>query len=149
MRSSPRREHNLFVIQKHAATRLHYEFRLQREGVLKSWAVPKGFPIRRGDRRLAIEVEDHPIEYANFEGTIPAGSYGAGTVMVWDIGTYEVKGEEPIEAWRAGKLHLTLKGSKIKSDWTLVRMGPRGQEKPQWLLLKSGGDIPEFSATAE
>src|SRR5438094_9382778 len=96
--TSPRHQHEpLFVVQKHAATRLHYDFRLQMEGVLKSWAVPKGFPTRRGDRRLAIEVEDHPIEYANFEGTIPKGSYGGGTVMVWDTGTYQVKGQEPLE----------------------------------------------------
>jgi len=142
-------EQNLFVVQKHAATRLHYDFRLQMEGVLKSWAVPKGFPTRRGDRRLAIEVEDHPIGYADFEGTIPSVSYGAGTVMVWDTGTYEVKGEAPGDAWRSGKLSLILRGSKLKGDWTLVRMGPRDQAKPQWLLLKSGSDIPAFSSSLE
>ncbi len=139
----------LFVVQKHAASRLHYDFRLEMEGVLKSWAVPKGFPTSKGDRRLAMEVEDHPIDYADFEGTIPEGNYGAGTVMVWDTGTYEVSGGNPSQALRAGKLHLWLKGKKLKGEWTLVRMRHADSDKPQWLLLKTGDSIPPFSSRAE
>src|SRR5579862_7349138 len=139
-----------FVVQKHDATRLHYDFRLEMEGVLKSWAVPKGFPATRGDRRLAVQVEDHPIDYAQFEGTIPEGNYGAGTVMVWDIGSYEVSGGDPAKALESGKLHLTLHGKKLKGEWTLVRMRPRERDdKPQWLLLKSGSDLPGISARAD
>lgn len=139
-----------FVVQKHDATRLHYDFRLEMDGVLKSWAVPKGFPATRGDRRLAVQVEDHPIDYAQFEGTIPEGNYGAGTVMVWDLGSYEVSGDDPSQALEAGKLHLTLHGKKLKGEWTLVRMRPRERDdKPQWLLLKSGSDLPGISARAD
>jgi bifunctional non-homologous end joining protein LigD len=139
-----------FVVQKHDATRLHYDFRLEMDGVLKSWAVPKGFPTTHGDRRLAVQVEDHPIGYAQFEGTIPEGNYGAGSVMVWDTGSYEVSGGDPLKALENGKLHLTLRGKKLKGEWTLVRMRPRdGDDKPQWLLLKSGDDLPAISTRAE
>src|SRR5947207_5835246 len=112
----------IFVVQKHAATRLHYDFRLEMEGVLKSWAVPKGFPTRKGDKRLAVEVEDHPLDYGNFEGTIPEGNYGAGTVMLWDTGTYSVSGDDPLSALNEGKLRLQVRGKKLKGEWTLVRM---------------------------
>lgn len=139
----------LFVVQKHAASHLHYDFRLEMDGVLKSWAVPKGFPTRKGDRRLAVQVEDHPIEYANFEGTIPPGNYGAGTVMVWDKGAYEVRDDEPLHALESGKIHLALKGIKLKGDWTLVRMRSRSSGKPQWLLIKSGEDLKPISSRAE
>ncbi|HEV2207907.1 MAG TPA: non-homologous end-joining DNA ligase [Verrucomicrobiae bacterium] len=148
-RRGPSRPTGLFVVQKHDATRLHYDFRLEMDGVLKSWAVPKGFPMKRGDRRLAIQVEDHPFEYRDFEGTIPEGNYGAGTVMVWDSGTYEVSGGEPARALEAGKLHLILRGHKLKGEWTLVQMRSRGEDKPQWLLLKSGADLPPLPRTQE
>ena len=125
-----------FVIQKHDASRLHYDFRLQMDGVLKSWAVPKGLPWKQGEKHLAVEVEDHPLEYENFEGVIPQGNYGGGTVMVWDRGTYYVYGEQPLQSLRDGKLHLVLEGKKAKGEWALIRI--RGnEEKNQWLILKA------------
>jgi bifunctional non-homologous end joining protein LigD len=129
-----------FVIQKHAARRLHYDFRLEMEGVLKSWALPKGLPWKRGEKHLAVEVEDHPIEYEDFEGIIPEGQYGGGTVMVWDRGNYRVYGEQPVKSLREGKLHLVLEGDKAKGEWTLVRIRGRDDEKNQWLILKTGDD---------
>ncbi len=140
---------NFFIIQKHAASRLHYDFRLAIDGVLKSWAVPKGLPTRKGDKRLAVQVEDHPMDYANFEGTIAPGNYGAGTVMVWDRGEFEMLGGEPNEALKSGKLHLLLKGKKLNGEWTLIRLRPRGQEKENWLILKTGGDVPDISPKAD
>ena len=138
-----------FVIQKHDARRLHYDFRLQMEGVLKSWAVPKGLPWRKGEKHLAVEVEDHPIEYETFEGVIPEGNYGAGTVMVWDRGKYHVYGEEPAKSLREGKLHLVLDGKKAKGEWTLVRIRGRDGEKKQWLILKTGADAKPISKKLE
>ena len=130
-----------FVIQKHDASRLHYDFRLEMDGVLKSWAVPKGVPMERGEKRLAMEVEDHPIEYGTFEGTIPEGNYGAGTVMLWDFGTYDVVEPDPLRALAKGKLQLILHGKKLKGEWHLVRMrGRDDDEKRAWLLIKSGED---------
>jgi bifunctional non-homologous end joining protein LigD len=129
-----------FVIQKHDARRLHYDFRLQMDGVLKSWAVPKGLPWAQGEKHLAVEVEDHPVEYATFEGVIPEGQYGGGTVMVWDRGDYHVYGEDPVKSWREGKLHLVLDGEKAKGEWTLVRIRGRESDKNQWLLLKTGAN---------
>jgi bifunctional non-homologous end joining protein LigD len=128
-----------FVIQKHDARRLHYDLRLQMEGVLKSWALPKGLPWKQGEKHLAVEVEDHPIEYETFEGVIPEGNYGAGTVMVWDRGAYYVYGEQPLKSLRDGKLHLVLAGKKAPGEWTLVRIRGRDGEKNQWLILKTGG----------
>jgi len=134
-----------FVIQKHDARRLHYDFRLQMEGVLKSWALPKGMPWKQGEKHLAVEVEDHPIEYETFEGVIPEGNYGGGTVMVWDRGNYYVYGEQPAKSLREGKLHLVLDGKKAKGEWTLVRIRGREGEKNQWLILKTGADAKPIS----
>ncbi len=138
-----------FVIQKHDARRLHYDFRLRMEGVLKSWAVPKGLPWKRGEKHLAVEVEDHPIEYEDFEGVIPEGNYGGGTVMVWDRGTYYVYGEQPAKSFQEGKLHLVLDGKKARGEWTLVRIRGRDNEKRQWLILKTGADAKPISKKLE
>ncbi|MFT4111883.1 DNA ligase D [Silvibacterium sp.] len=126
-----------FVIQKHAATRLHYDFRLGWRGVLKSWAVAKGPSYYPGDKRLAVQVEDHPIEYGGFEGTIPKGQYGGGTVMLWDHGTWTPHGDAD-EGLRTGRLKFELHGEKLKGNWTLVRMGGKAAQeaKPNWLLIK-------------
>ncbi len=138
-----------FVIQKHDARRLHYDFRLQMEGVLKSWALPKGLPWHQGEKHLAVEVEDHPIEYETFEGIIPEGQYGGGTVMVWDRGAYCVYGEQPLKSLREGKLHLVLAGKKAQGEWTLVRIRGRDGEKNQWLILKTGGSAKPPSKKLE
>src|SRR5438876_6816629 len=138
-----------FVIQKHDASRLHYDFRLEMDGVLKSWAVPKGLPWAQGEKHLAVEVEDHPLEYATFEGIIPEGEYGGGTVMVWDRGNYYVYGEQPVKSLREGKLHLVLEGEKAKGEWTLVRIRGRDDEKNQWLMLKTGASAKPLSKKKE
>jgi bifunctional non-homologous end joining protein LigD len=137
-----------FVIQKHAATRLHYDFRLGWNGVLKSWAVAKGPSYVVADKRLAVQVEDHPMEYGGFEGTIPKGQYGGGTVMLWDTGTWEPVGDAD-EGFRTGRLKFILHGHKLKGHWTLVRMGGKAaqESKPNWLLIKEH-DENERSADA-
>ena len=120
------------MVQKHRASALHYDFRLEAGGVLVSWAVPKGPSLDPKDKRLAMAVEDHPLGYARFEGIIPEGEYGGGTVMVWDIGTYRVEeGESFDEALRKGRIVFTLNGKKLKGGWALVRTGAR-----KWLLMK-------------
>lgn len=126
-----------FVIQKHDATRLHYDLRLEMEGVYRSWAVPKGLPAKPGEKVLAVEVEDHPLDYGTFEGTIPSGNYGAGTVMLWDRGHYSVEGASPEAAYRSGKIHFTLAGEKCHGAWTLVRMRRSRDDKPNWLVIKN------------
>lgn len=135
----------LFVIQKHDASRLHYDFRLEVDGTLKSWAVPKGVPFARGDKRLAVHVEDHPLAYANFEGVIPKGQYGGGTVMVWDTGTWENLGGDAARDLASGKLHFALRGKKLAGEWTLVRTRGGSEEKENWLLIKSGDSIRPLS----
>ncbi|HYC38404.1 MAG TPA: DNA ligase D [Usitatibacter sp.] len=125
-----------FVIQKHAATRLHYDFRLELDGVLKSWAVPKGPSFDPRVRRMAVHTEDHPMSYAGFEGVIPKGQYGAGTVIVWDRGSWEPVGD-PREGYRKGKLKFDLHGEKVRGRWNLVKMRGRPDERQEtWLLIK-------------
>src|SRR5579872_5277150 len=127
---------NRFVVQKHEATRLHYDFRLEMEGVLKSWAVPKGPTLDPTPRRLAAMVEDHPLEYGSFEGNIPAGNYGAGSVMLWDRGTYQLLGDKPAQEQLArGDLKFRLHGEKLKGEFAIVLMKGRGKGN-EWLLLK-------------
>ena len=125
---------NSFVIQKHRATRLHYDFRIEMEGVLRSWAIPKGPSLNPSEKRLAMLTEDHPIDYGDFEGTIPKGNYGAGKVIIWDHGTYEmVDPETPEKGWKKGKFHFVLKGKKLHGEWVLVR----GSRAPnEWIFFK-------------
>jgi bifunctional non-homologous end joining protein LigD len=132
---------NAFVIQKHAATRLHYDLRLQLGGVMKSWAVTRGPSLVPGDKRLAVHVEDHPIEYNKFEGTIPMGEYGGGTVMIWDRGTWEPDGD-PHRGYKKGHLNFRLAGKKLRGSWHLVRMHKRpGEKRENWLLIKSDDEF--------
>jgi len=156
-----KRSKHRFVVQKHRATRLHYDFRLEMEGVLKSWAVPKGPSLDPADKRLAMQVEDHPVSYFDFEGIIPEGNYGAGTVMVWDIGTWEplspqtVNGKfvpgteaEASAMLKVGDLKIRLHGKKLKGDFALVRMRSRrpGSKGTEWLLIKKKdeGVVPGY-----
>jgi len=122
-------EGKVFVVQEHHARRLHFDFRLEREGVLRSWAVPKGMPETDGDRRLAVETEDHPLDYAGFEGVIPKGQYGAGMVKIWDKGEYELK------VWEEDKIEVSLSGQRLRGRYVLVRFKKAGEK--QWVLLKA------------
>ena len=147
-----------FVVQKHDATRLHYDFRLELDGVLKSWAVPKGPSLDPEDKRLAMEVEDHPVSYHDFEGIIPEGNYGAGSVMVWDVGTWQplspvpvngkyVRGtdQEARQMLAKGDLKFRLAGKKLKGDFALIKMRGRrpGSKGNEWLLIKKHDDDAE------
>ena len=135
----------IFVIQKHAARTLHYDFRLEADGVLKSWAVPKGPSVDSKIRRLAVPTEDHPLDYADFEGIIPEGEYGAGTVQVWDIGTYRnIRGDKKDgkatmeQSLKEGRVEVWLEGKKLKGGYALIRTGK--QEDRRWLLIKMKDD---------
>jgi bifunctional non-homologous end joining protein LigD len=126
-----------YVIQKHRATALHYDFRLEWKGVMKSWAVPKGPSLDPAAKRLAMPTEDHPLEYNAFEGIIPEGEYGGGTVMIWDRGTWAPETADVDEALKKGELKFRLDGEKLKGSWVLVRIGGKANDKkPPWLLVK-------------
>jgi len=142
-RSVARRKPALvFVIQKHAATRLHFDLRLELDGVMKSWAVPKGPSLDPSEKRLAMQVEDHPIEYNTFEGIIPKGEYGGGSVMLWDRGTYTYpeKTDDSVkrlrEGYQRGDFKFELHGKRLRGSWVLVRLRRGDPEKPAWLLIK-------------
>ena len=149
----PSKNKLIFVVQEHHASHLHYDFRLELDGVLKSWAVPKGPSMDPEIKRLAMEVEDHPLSYAKFKGTIPKGEYGAGEVYTWDKGTWEVDGDAH-SGLKKGKLEFTLKGKKLKGKWVLVKTHFKGS-KNSWLLMKRDdeeaveGDVVEEIAPKE
>src|SRR3981189_2284896 len=133
----PRAEHgDTFVVQKHRATRLHYDFRLAIDGTLKSWAVPKGPSQSHGDKRLAVQTEDHPLDYGNFEGKIPEGNYGAGAVMVWDRGTFHVEGNlDALKQLEKGEIKFSLNGEKLRGSFVLVKL-KRSEKGNEWLMIK-------------
>jgi bifunctional non-homologous end joining protein LigD len=149
----PRKSHRLtFVVQKHGASHLHYDLRLEMNGVLKSWAVPKGADIDPAKKRLAMQVEDHPLEYRGFEGIIPQGQYGEGTVMLWDRGFWEPI-RSPAQGFREGYLKFNLHGQKLQGGWMLVRKGGRSSESDErhWFLVKERDEFarPDLSITEE
>ncbi len=150
--ASARRTRLAFVIQKHAASHLHFDLRLELDGVMKSWAVPKGPSLDPTVKRLAMQVEDHPIEYNTFEGTIPQGEYGGGTVMLWDRGTYTSVEEEPDpeaalrRGYERGDFKFELAGKRLRGSWVLVRTRRGDERRPQWLLIKHRDQYAEEGA---
>src|SRR5687767_974096 len=132
---------NGFVVQKHAASRLHYDFRLELDGVLKSWAITRGPSLVPGEKRLAVHVEDHPLDYGGFEGNIPKGEYGGGSVIVWDRGTWSPT-DEIDKMYAKGHMEFELEGEKLQGRWHLVRMGKRkGESRENWLLIKADDEF--------
>jgi bifunctional non-homologous end joining protein LigD len=147
--STTKGKQHLFVVQKHVARSPHWDFRLEYGGVLWSWAVPKGPSLHPADKRLAIHVEDHPLDYANFEGTIPEGQYGAGTVEIWDRGTWTPEGD-PEAGLRNGELKFKLNGQRLKGGFVLVRLKPRDRDRNEnWLLINERNEYARAGATAE
>src|SRR5450432_2991353 len=140
----------VFVVQKHAATRLHYDLRLEVDGVLKSWAVPKGPSLNPADKRLAVQVEDHPFEYRTFEGSIPKGQYGGGEVIVWDQGTYAPEGTMSARDQIARvELKFRLDGEKLRGSFVLVRIRKKEEQKNEWLLIKHRDEAADSNWDAE
>ncbi len=134
----------VFVVQEHDATRLHYDFRLEVDGVLKSWAVPKGIPLEQAEKHLAVETEDHPLEYAKFEGKIPQGQYGAGKVKIWDSGDYKnIRKLDMKKSYEQGQIEVNLKGNKLKGNYALVRTKFNNNSK-NWLIIKMKEDKYAF-----
>jgi bifunctional non-homologous end joining protein LigD len=158
-KSSRKSKGHAYLIQKHEARNLHFDFRLEMDGVLKSWAIPRGPSMDPGDKRLAVRTEDHPIEYGTFEGTIPKGQYGGGTVMLWDEGSWEPI-EDPREGFKEGKLKFMVHGKRLQGGFALVRLRSdtgRKQGKENWLLIKEkdefarpgeGGDLIDSQLTS-
>ena len=140
-----KKEHLRFTFQRHRASRLHYDLRLEMEGVLKSWAVPKGPSMNPKDKRLAIQTEDHPIKYLTFHGTIPKGNYGAGEMSIWDTGTYESAGggreADLLKMLKKGDLKLEFFGKKVRGTFALVHTRRGGEKDNQWLLIKKNDEL--------